>query len=1143
MTQFTEPNKKSDLIAPRVIDWLQSLRAGVLEGLIVGPGPGGGFLLNIASGKIVLAGTTIHDDLTRIDSTILSTVLGVGPLGQDTHVLVYGQYTYQDTFPPAAMTLSVVVTTGAPPSPPALPADSIKLADIFIPAGAVDFADANFINAPKIPARGNVDGDVLLERVVHSNHNVVVAGGGAMRLSGGNLSWDADLVLYATTVTNREKYKSAPIAKSTSVAGSVAMGDNAIAFVVFNRADTTPQAPSIQILDLDNPTTAAMSVFFDATTRERIVFVAMSQAGTLIRRAGFGSIFADEVINAPAGDIAATDVQAAIDELDTEKVSLANLALQTGAVDTGARLVGNTALPVGSHLGGVAADDIHEQLEDTYTEIDAALDLHDDSIDTNTLGISDLKKFCFRGIGVRTGCSLSTTGIDGNVTIGTGIFHDAFGNRIVLSSPEVFATTGDGIYILFWNPDSEAFEDIAATTGASEHRLPFCIFERAGGVVTDFVDIKRWVDRGNGIRGFTVGDVAITPQGNANFPNLYTALLAIMSIRHHDKTSKRIYIVDDVSETFKSYGGSISLDTSVDKWFVSPERLNNIHILSDFMDNNTTDLMPTITVGAPGNNGYFLDVDGVRNITIEGVRIYYDGDTAGGDSDVVMFKDPGAGFVARDMVMVGNNKLYGIAKWDSGVSGDTIFGGTFNNDAPSTVFSRIYADTITEGARYVFNIVGGGAGGGNLYGALTIRDCSFHSSPSFEYNSALILNNWQSSHVYDTTIIVDGCTFEGCQNACIDVSFGVNVKTAVSNCHFGESGVLYKAIDAHISGVSGIWSNSHAINCTFDSSNGVVVGGTHMTNCAATGGWVNLGSGKYVNCDFAFGGISAAVWGVGSSVDYILMSNCQIGFGNGGRISGSEVRLSNCELLSLNDAANLMIDVSNLYMDNCSLTFAAAVTIPPAGDAIIDVTSDCHIGNCVINTAGNDRRSSVAAINLTSGSGDEIVIIGNTLYLDNLHALKHVGAVENITIVGNQFTTTLSSIPPTFFWIDGFIYNCNVANNLFDVTSWPSNSVWELIRIEGAGIDTPSICHFNGNDAYTASLAVVYHAELVFKDMTHLFMNGNRMGDVFIGEGGGVDDVKHAYLTNNAYKALSTADLTNLYQDDPTYALNTNQVI
>lgn len=300
MTQYIEPNKHSDLKAngsnTGVLSWLKSLRSGLLEGFTVTAGTAD-FDINILSGRLTIDGTTIYDDETYLDSGILNAAIS-STVGVDTHAMIYAEYTYQDVFPPAAMSLkAIIVQAASDPASPTLPANSIKLADIFIPAGETDLSNATIINAPKIPDRGASANDVLIERLVQSNLNTFFTGGGTMSYDSvaDEFSWDADIDVFATVVTNKEKYLSAPLAVGQIASGGsplTGVGDNAIIFTVFPRINvgdiSTPTALTLRVLDLDSPTTAALNAFFDETTREQIVWLGMVIGGQLIMRQGLG---------------------------------------------------------------------------------------------------------------------------------------------------------------------------------------------------------------------------------------------------------------------------------------------------------------------------------------------------------------------------------------------------------------------------------------------------------------------------------------------------------------------------------------------------------------------------------------------------------------------------------------------------------------------------------------------------------------------------------------------------------------------------------------------------------------------------------------------------------------------------------------
>jgi hypothetical protein len=296
MTQFIEPNKKSDLSGPGVLTWLQSLRSGLLNGFEVTHVPGT-YNINIASGRVVIDGTTIHDDETRLAIAGMITA----PTGANNdHWLVYLTYTYQDTFPPAAMTITAIRTSAVGvPASPVLPVDSIKIADIFVPNGAANLNTAMIVNAPKLPARGNADGEVLLERLINANANVLVSGGGGFTYNGTDaLTWSAPIKIVSQTITHRERYMTAATVHATIAAATLGpatvVGPNSLLFAVMDRrapvAHGSPVPLTLRVLNLDAPDATEAAAFFDPESRDKIIFVGALNAGVLTLRGGIASL-------------------------------------------------------------------------------------------------------------------------------------------------------------------------------------------------------------------------------------------------------------------------------------------------------------------------------------------------------------------------------------------------------------------------------------------------------------------------------------------------------------------------------------------------------------------------------------------------------------------------------------------------------------------------------------------------------------------------------------------------------------------------------------------------------------------------------------------------------------------------------------
>lgn len=289
MTQFIEPNKKSDLTGVNVLSWLQSLRTGLLSGFTVSYNSG--FNVDIASGKVVIRGTTIHDDLTRVNQSGLASFNANAQ-----HVSIWVKYTYVDTFPPAAMTIGATATNHATtPTIPAIPADSVKIADIFIPAGAANLSTATIINAPPLPAQGNADGDVLVERLIASNANIAITGGGGVTLATGTLTWTAAISIVAPPITHREKFGTAALVHASIAAGSIgSVPNNSILFTHVDRRTPntigTAVAAVMKFIDLDAPTPAQMSDFAPASERDKIIILGRVTGGVLAMTGALGAL-------------------------------------------------------------------------------------------------------------------------------------------------------------------------------------------------------------------------------------------------------------------------------------------------------------------------------------------------------------------------------------------------------------------------------------------------------------------------------------------------------------------------------------------------------------------------------------------------------------------------------------------------------------------------------------------------------------------------------------------------------------------------------------------------------------------------------------------------------------------------------------
>jgi hypothetical protein len=298
MTQFIEPNKKSDLIWQTVTTWLRGQRTGLVSGFQVSAS-GTGFNVNITSGRVVVKGAQVYDDETRLNLAGLITAPGAN----NEHWLVYVSYTAADTFPPAPAVIGAVrqIAVSAPPGKPptpSLPADSVKIADIFVPGGAGDLSTATIVNAPPLPALGDADGDVLLERLVASNANITVTGGGGFGVSGAGpytVTWSSAIGLSAPPITHRESYGTATLAHASIPAGSISgVPANAILFTHFDRRTPNdygaPATLSMKFIDLDAPTPAQTAEFSPSVDRDKVVVLGRVTGGALAMTGGLGAL-------------------------------------------------------------------------------------------------------------------------------------------------------------------------------------------------------------------------------------------------------------------------------------------------------------------------------------------------------------------------------------------------------------------------------------------------------------------------------------------------------------------------------------------------------------------------------------------------------------------------------------------------------------------------------------------------------------------------------------------------------------------------------------------------------------------------------------------------------------------------------------
>lgn len=502
MTQIIEPNEHSDLEQATIRRWLAQSFSGIENGFDVSNGSTG-FTLNIASGTAWIQGSRIEDDESRIDLSLITTS---PPAGANEHWIVYGTYTPAATFPAPAMTISATMAT--PPTVPTLPADSVKFADVFVPSGANDITDCRIVKAPKLPDRGDNDSETILSRLVTSNMNFIVSGGGDFSYDAGTdtLTWTSPINIIAQTVTNKEAFQSTPLVAYQIAAGSrTGAGDNSIFFVVIDRLTpgsiSSPTAATMRVLDMDSPDAVEASAFYD-TNREKILFLGMTVGGALRLGAGLSSDIPDVV--APA------DPPSRYLQMD----------------------------PGGVHFWGTITDadlvggfQTLEWSNGTYADAATALATEVPSLNRRTGMVvrtretngGTVEEWLWNGAawvewvpvnadaqvqGVISGLAITKTSATQNVVIAAGEFFTN-GAKVVTHAASTIngGALADGAHIVFWDDSASDFASTAknGTSLTDPADMPVAIIVVASSVVTKIVDVRRTLTANSRPRVYTCG--------------------------------------------------------------------------------------------------------------------------------------------------------------------------------------------------------------------------------------------------------------------------------------------------------------------------------------------------------------------------------------------------------------------------------------------------------------------------------------------------------------------------------------------------------------------------------------------------------------------------------------------------------------
>jgi hypothetical protein len=979
MTQFIEPNKKSDLTGPNALTWLQSLRTGLLEGLTVTKGSSG-WLISLASGKFVLKGTNVYDDETRTDDTVLSASFTPG---QNSHIVVYATYAYADVYPPTNVVYGVVIEQAAGiPAIPAQPADSVKLADIFIPgtATAITDADVKIVNAPKVPALGTDDADVLLERVVSSNYNLVVTGGGAFTYAPGPdiLSWTEDLYLYAQAVTIQERYMSAPLAVGRIPAGSLtSMGDNAVAFVAFDRsAITDVGTPAVlvpKVLDLDDAATSDIADFFNAGTREQIVWLAMTVGGVLKRRAGFGNIFADEVVydNATSG-LAASDAQAAIDEVE-------------GRVDAAESNISTNTTNIGSN---------------------------DDDIE-------GLQNFQARGSGVYSGCTPSILNPT-TVRITAGVLYDSFGRKQEpVQADIVVSTSADSEHIVYWDISTQTFKaniEYTSTFGdlLPGWSMPVAIVRADGaGNLTTIFDVRKSAND---------GDVGIAPRDGFvipnHFPNLQQALRYISCFKVGQSSApvpKKLYVTRDIAnEPFNAgvsacvlFGGHGAGATRSDLLplgdYQDGRQFAGLHVQgigNDYSSGFLSGHRPRITWTGNGALFDFGDPSAYLHggMTFENLEFRYNGAVDNSDwRRCVVRNAADARFV--NCVFNGQSKASSIFTFD----GDTTGADCDLGSQGVMVDNCLFAGTAPGGRPFWLHTDSLAMYGGGIH----VRDSEFNvvSADNIMYIENL------SSGEQGMRIEFSTCAFRGSFVDVIsaDAATAASFPVVLRDCLVKGTSVKIFDFNTVAGELRGL-----ATGCSFAASISTQLDNGKFVSCRAIDGATIFTHPRrdttLVDCDFMTDGH------LGASPAPFLAVACKFALGVGSYFNDAgatvdDVVFADCHLKKTSlagEADNNLFFAGDwaghtIMLDNCVFEYANTLATPHTSAGFELTDTNLIMRGCRTAGARRVETSTVRGFIWMIGACSHLIMTGNELVEDMNLIYTDVTTAMDLVVVGNRF--------------------------------------------------------------------------------------------------------------------------------------------
>jgi len=273
MAQTTVPTRETALVAPNLLPLLRALSSeGVVEGLLVRrevADPAN--RIRIGTGRYLRDGSHTNEDAEQALDLAAPAAGGTG----GTHYRVFVTYAYSNAVTQSPHVFSSGI--GTYQAPPALPGNSILLADIFVADGdTLDSANTRIINIPKLIREDT------LQQIVHSNWNTFIAGGGTVVWDGvlGTLSWTTAFIIRMLGLVNSnvgtfERGDGTDVGGAPYFEGTVVIGGSPLAiqdaagaastngFIFFRTGRTTNLAGGgdvpviLNYYDVTNPSLAA----------------------------------------------------------------------------------------------------------------------------------------------------------------------------------------------------------------------------------------------------------------------------------------------------------------------------------------------------------------------------------------------------------------------------------------------------------------------------------------------------------------------------------------------------------------------------------------------------------------------------------------------------------------------------------------------------------------------------------------------------------------------------------------------------------------------------------------------------------------------------------------------------------------------